>query len=284
MSEDRAPHRVVFAPSGLTARSTSGTHGARRCSRRRCRSRLDVWRARTVRTLPGGPRRSASFPKWQIESDAAALTGWTSTEDDYTGRRPIGDGQRLGCAAQVCGDVVVEIPAASQVHRQVVRKSVDVGDLQHRSDGPVALRRAARWPNSAPKSADSREQIVRGTARATSTSRRRGIDAHVLPLLARRAKRRRQRGHRRRAQRDATSARCTPATSIVRSASRSTSDRRRSPAISSTSRPARVLATNGVMNPQIRFGDDLMSRVSYVMMNPGGEVELTRTVRPRSTR
>ena len=28
------------------------------------------------------------------------------------------------------------------------------------------------------------------------------------------------------------------------------------------------------MNPQIRFGEDLMSRVSYVMMNPGGcEVE-----------
>ena len=25
------------------------------------------------------------------------------------------------------------------------------------------------------------------------------------------------------------------------------------------------------MNPQIRFGEDLMSRVSYVMMNPGGE-------------
>jgi uncharacterized 2Fe-2S/4Fe-4S cluster protein (DUF4445 family) len=33
------------------------------------------------------------------------------------------------------------------------------------------------------------------------------------------------------------------------------------------------------MNPQIRFGEDLMSRVSYVMMNPGGEVEMTRAVR-----
>ena len=33
------------------------------------------------------------------------------------------------------------------------------------------------------------------------------------------------------------------------------------------------------MNPQIRFGEDLMSRVSYVMMNPGGEAELTRAVR-----
>jgi uncharacterized 2Fe-2S/4Fe-4S cluster protein (DUF4445 family) len=41
----------------------------------------------------------------------------------------------------------------------------------------------------------------------------------------------------------------------------------------------RVLASSGLMNPQIRFGEDLMSRVSYAMMNPGGDVEMTRTVR-----
>jgi uncharacterized 2Fe-2S/4Fe-4S cluster protein (DUF4445 family) len=40
-----------------------------------------------------------------------------------------------------------------------------------------------------------------------------------------------------------------------------------------------VLASAGEMNPQIRFGEDLMSRVSYVMMNPGGEVEMTKAVR-----
>jgi uncharacterized 2Fe-2S/4Fe-4S cluster protein (DUF4445 family) len=40
-----------------------------------------------------------------------------------------------------------------------------------------------------------------------------------------------------------------------------------------------VVASAGRMNPQIRFGEDLMSRVSYVMMNPGGEAELTRAVR-----
>ena len=40
-----------------------------------------------------------------------------------------------------------------------------------------------------------------------------------------------------------------------------------------------VVASCGAMNPQIRFGEDLMSRVSYVMMNPGGDKELTRTVR-----
>ena len=40
-----------------------------------------------------------------------------------------------------------------------------------------------------------------------------------------------------------------------------------------------VLASVGAMNPQIRFGEDLMSRVSYAMMNPGGVEELTRAVR-----
>jgi uncharacterized 2Fe-2S/4Fe-4S cluster protein (DUF4445 family) len=34
-----------------------------------------------------------------------------------------------------------------------------------------------------------------------------------------------------------------------------------------------------VMNPQIRFGEDLMSRVSYAMMNPGGAAEMTKAVR-----
>ena len=33
------------------------------------------------------------------------------------------------------------------------------------------------------------------------------------------------------------------------------------------------------MNPQIRFGEDLMSRVSYIMMNKGGEEKLTNIIR-----
>ncbi|WP_150120824.1 DUF4445 domain-containing protein, partial [Sulfitobacter sp. HI0040] len=44
-------------------------------------------------------------------------------------------------------------------------------------------------------------------------------------------------------------------------------------------RTGEVLASSGVMNPQIRFGEDLMSRVSYSMMNPSGAQEMTRSVR-----
>jgi uncharacterized 2Fe-2S/4Fe-4S cluster protein (DUF4445 family) len=40
-----------------------------------------------------------------------------------------------------------------------------------------------------------------------------------------------------------------------------------------------VLASAGRMNPQIGFGEDLMSRVSYVMMNEGGAEKLTSVVR-----
>jgi uncharacterized 2Fe-2S/4Fe-4S cluster protein (DUF4445 family) len=40
-----------------------------------------------------------------------------------------------------------------------------------------------------------------------------------------------------------------------------------------------VLASAGLMNPQIRFGEDLMSRVSYSMMNKGGDAEMTKAVR-----
>jgi uncharacterized 2Fe-2S/4Fe-4S cluster protein (DUF4445 family) len=40
-----------------------------------------------------------------------------------------------------------------------------------------------------------------------------------------------------------------------------------------------VIGSAGLMNPQIRFGEDLMSRVSYVMLNDGGDVEMTRAIR-----
>jgi uncharacterized 2Fe-2S/4Fe-4S cluster protein (DUF4445 family) len=41
----------------------------------------------------------------------------------------------------------------------------------------------------------------------------------------------------------------------------------------------KVISSQGSMNPQIRFGEDLMSRVSYCMQNPGSQTELTRVVR-----
>jgi uncharacterized 2Fe-2S/4Fe-4S cluster protein (DUF4445 family) len=44
-----------------------------------------------------------------------------------------------------------------------------------------------------------------------------------------------------------------------------------------------LLFDTSAMNPQIRFGEDLMSRVSYVMMNKGGDQKLTASVREKLT-
>ena len=275
VSAPGAQHRVVFAPSGLSVTVDDGTtvlDAARSAGAdldSTCGGRGLCGRCQIVAS-------NGSFSKWQIESTPDALTGWTSTEADYTGRRPITDGQRLGCSAQVCGDVVVEIPAASQVHKQVVRKSVNIGDIE--IDPLVRLHYVEL--EKAELSSELRglaEQIGASLLADFGVTIAR-IDSHVLPLIADAARR----GDNAitvavRYGRDV----CAVYPGYV--------DRAFGVAIDVGSTTVaghlidlgsgEVVASNGVMNPQIRFGDDLMSRVSYVMMNPGGEVELTRSIR-----
>jgi uncharacterized 2Fe-2S/4Fe-4S cluster protein (DUF4445 family) len=268
-------HRVVFTPSGLEAVVDEGTSlldaarsvGADLDST--CGGRGICGRCQVVPAV-------GSFAKWQIESAASAVDGWTSTEAEYRGRRPIENGQRLGCTARVRGDVVVEIPAASQVHRQVVRKSVDVGDIEV---DPLVRLHYVELP-TAELGVDLgglREQIVAALKHnfdVTPTS----ISAGVLPLLAPSAK-----------------AGGNAVTVAVRRGEEICGvqpgyhDRAYGVAIDVGSTTiaghlvdlatGEVVGTNGMMNPQIRFGDDLMSRVSYVMMNPEGAGELTTSVR-----
>ena len=270
-----AEHRVVFAPSGLTARVDPGTtvlDAARSVGAdldSTCGGRGLCGRCQIVPTV-------GSFSKWQIESTADALTGWTSTEEDYTGRRPIGDGQRLGCAAQVHGDIVVEIPAASQVHKQVVRKSVDLGNLEI---DPLVRLHYLELPKAdlGSEVGGLSEQIATLLADDYDVTMSR-VAAHVLPLIA-----------------PAANAGGNTITVAVRHGCEVCAvypgyvDRALGVAVDVGSTTVaghlvdlstgEILATHGVMNPQIRFGDDLMSRVSYVMMNPGGEVELTAVIR-----
>jgi len=271
----RGEHRVVFAPSGLEATVPDGT------------SVLDAARSVGVdldstcggRGLCGRCQivpSTGSFPKWQIESEADALTPWTSVEADYRGRRPIADAQRLGCAALVRGDLVVEVPAASQVHRPVVRKSVELGNLE--VDPLVHLHYVELpGPELGAEVGGLREQIAAALDE--------GFDIHadeIAPgLLSRLA--------------PAVKQGAGAVTVAVRGGreicaiSAGYADQAFGVAVDIGSTTiaghlvdlatGEVCASHGVMNPQIRFGDDLMSRVSYVMMNPGGDRELTRTVR-----
>ena len=90
-------HRVVFTPSGLQARVEEGTSlldaarsvGADLDST--CGGRGICGRCQIVPS-------NGTFAKWQIESTDAAITPWTTTEEQYRGRRPLAEGRRLGCA------------------------------------------------------------------------------------------------------------------------------------------------------------------------------------------
>ena len=268
-------HRVVFTPSGLSVTVDDGTtvlDAARTAGadlESTCGGRGLCGRCQIVPS-------TGNFSKWQIDSSLDAITPWTSTEDEYTGRRAIVGGQRLGCSAQVRGDLVVEIPAASQVHKQVVRKSVDLGAIE--IDPLVRLHYIEL--EKAEMGSDLRglsEQIAEHLAADYDITVSR-TSACVLPLIAPATKRGEnaitvavRHGHEV----------CAVYPGYV--------DRALGVAIDVGSTTVaghlvdlatgEILATNGVMNPQIRFGDDLMSRVSYVMMNTGGEVELTRVIR-----
>ena len=268
-------HRVVFTPSGLEAEVADGT------------SILDAARSvgADLDSTCGGRGicgrcqvipETGSFAKWRIESTDASVGGWTATEAEYRGRRPIETGWRLGCAAAVHGDVVVEIPASSQVHRQVVRKSVELGDIEV---DPLVRLHYVELPAAelGVETGGLREQIT-GALRSWFGVAPTRIAPAVLPLLAPAAQR--GKGAVTVAVRGGDEI-CGVQPGYIDTAYGIAVD------VGSTTiaghlvdlATGAVVATHGMMNPQIRFGDDLMSRVSYVMMNEGGAAELTAAVR-----
>lgn len=268
-------HRVVFTPSGLEAEVVDGT------------SLLDAARSvgADLDSTCGGRGicgrcqvipRTGSFAKWNIESDEDAVGAWTSTEAGYRGRRPIEPGWRLGCVASVHGDVVVEIPASSQVHRQVVRKSVDLGNIEV---DPVVRLHYVELANAelGVETGGLREQIVAALEKGFGIAPTR-IAPSVLALLAPALK---EGGNTVTVAVRRGDEICGVHAGYVDIAYGIAVD------VGSTTiaghlvdlTNGEIVGTRGMMNPQIRFGDDLMSRVSYAMMNPGGADELTTTVR-----
>jgi len=187
----------------------------------------------------------------------------------------------LGCQARVTGDVVIDVPPESQVHRQVVRKDAAVRDIvmvpatrlyyidvaepdMHTPTGDVErIARALRdqW--------DIEGAVVDATLLPTLQKTLRDGDRHVTIAL--------HQDHRGGAPR------------VLQLWPGLHEDGCYGLAIDLGSttiaahlcdlKTGAVLASAGAMNPQIRFGEDLMSRVSYAMMNPGGDKEMTDAVR-----
>ncbi|WP_417601222.1 ASKHA domain-containing protein [Pararhodobacter oceanensis] len=270
---------VIFTPSGKRGRFAHGTPiltAARQlgvdldsvCGGRGICSKCQV--------SPG----VGEFPKHGVTVSPEALSAWNSVEQRYKDKRGMLDGRRLGCQAQVMGDVVVDVPPESQLHRQVVRKAASArvvemdpatrlyfvevaepdmhepsGDLERLAN---ALREQWEIPRveAGPTILRKLQPVLRkGKFRVTvalyrdHTGMSRILD--VWPGLY-------------------EGALCGIAFDLGSTTIA---------AHLSDLRDGSVIASGGIMNPQIRFGEDLMSRVSYSMMNPGGDIEMTKAVR-----
>ena len=69
------------------------------------------------------------FPKHGVTVSDGALSDWNKVEQRYKDKRGLIDGRRLGCQATVQGDIVIDVPPESQVHKQVVRKRAEARDI-----------------------------------------------------------------------------------------------------------------------------------------------------------
>ena len=62
------------------------------------------------------------FAKLGVTSKLANLSAFGAVEQRYAERRGLRDGRRLSCSSLLQGDLVIDVPPDSQVHKQVVRK------------------------------------------------------------------------------------------------------------------------------------------------------------------
>lgn len=272
--------RVVFTPSGLEIEVDPGTTVL--AAARRLGVDLDsVCGGRGICGRCQVVPSAGVFAKWGIDAQGNALSARGATEIAYKGRRPLGNEHRLGCAALIEGDAVIDVPAESQVHRQVVRKSVDLVDLV--IDPLVSLAYVvvpAPVLGDEPSTAEAIISALKDQHGRIASA----VSMRILPLIQ-----------------PALANDARAATVALRTDDDGSGGDQVVAVwpgfvdtiygvavdIGSTTiaghlcdlATGEVVASSGRMNPQIRFGEDLMSRVSYVMMNPGGERELTASVR-----
>jgi len=215
------------------------------------------------------------FSKHQVRSSRDHLGESTRVEARY--QRIHGElinARRLGCQATIQGDLVIDVPPESQVHKQVIRKELEhanltinpairlyVVDVQEPDmhDPSGDLRRLKQALNSEWGLSELRTNLA--FLKGLQVALRKGNwqltvaiydDKEIIAAWP---------GYKQSIYGVAVDVGSTTiAGHLVELGS------------------GKVLASGGAMNPQIRFGEDLMSRVSYVMMNPGGESDMTTAV------
>ena len=305
---------VVFTPSGRRGRFPLGTpllQAARALG-------VDIESVCGGRGICGRCQVELSvgqFAKHGLTSAADHISPLSTPERRYAAqRRPLG-ARRLSCHTQLLGDVVIDVPPESQVHRQVVRKAAQARDI--RLDPVVRLCYVEVPEPDLDRPCGDQERLLAALAEHWGIPHPR-LDFRLLPELQRVLRE----GKWRVTAAVRTSA--PPAPSAAKGgAGRAGIQNAPSQVaalagagdgvgtlddggavvalwpglqerlcglavdIGSTTLSAHlcdlasgeVLAEAGRMNPQIRFGEDLMSRVSWLMMHPGRERELQEAVR-----
>jgi uncharacterized 2Fe-2S/4Fe-4S cluster protein (DUF4445 family) len=265
---------VIFTPSGRRGHVAAGT------------TVLDAARALGVDidSVCGGrgicgrcqvTPTSGTFQKHGITSRAEHLSPPGEVEADYRRTKGMASDRRLGCTARIDGDCLVDVPQESQVHRQVVRKGLDVRVFE--IDPIVRLHYVeVTRPELASPSGDL-VRLYEALEREWGLT---GLesDLHVVralqPALAGGDFRVTVAVHEGRTltaiwagfHEEVYGVAIDVGSTTIAGHLAKLSD-------------GAVLASAGVMNPQIRFGEDLMSRVSYAMLHPEGAGEMTRAVR-----
>jgi len=221
------------------------------------------------------------FPKHGVTAIKGALSEWNAVEQRYDDKRGLAKGRRLGCQAKIENDIVIDVPAESQVHKQVIRKAASERAIEMNPATKLYFVEVAE-PDMHEPSGDLERlgealKSQWGLGDVTADLR---VIGKLQPTL-------------RKGKWQVTAA-------IFKDHKEDTGqiielwpglheDGIFGLAIDLGSttiaahltdlRSGEVVASSGLMNPQIRFGEDLMSRVSYAMMNPGGDLEMTAAVR-----
>ena len=220
------------------------------------------------------------FTKHGVTVAADALSEWNKVEERYNEKRGLAKGRRLGCQACVQGDVVIDVPAESQVHKQVIRKDASVR--------PVKMNPATRLfyvEVSEPDMHEPSGDFERLKIALQDQWEIRDVELDFFQFN--------------KLQKTLRQGNWAVTVAIF-------NDHTTTPPriveiwpglyekglyglaidLGSTTiaahltdlKSGEVLKSAGLMNPQIRFGEDLMSRVSYSMMNSGGDKEMTIVV------
>jgi uncharacterized 2Fe-2S/4Fe-4S cluster protein (DUF4445 family) len=267
--------KVVFTPSGrrgLFPLGTSVLEAARSLG-------VDVDSVCGGRGLCGRCQvtfAEGEFTKHEIVSRSDHLSPAGEVEARFeTRRQALAKGRRLGCQAQIQGDLVIDVPPESQMHRQVVRKSAEYRDIT--LDTSVHLYYIEVQEASLDDPGGDLQRLLRAMSEQWELD-----DLEFDPAVLAGLQKTLRDGDWKVTVAVHQQAKIIAVWSeFKRDAYGLAID------IGSTTiavhlcnlTTGEVVATGGIMNPQIRFGEDLMSRVSYVMMHPDGSGELTESVR-----